>query len=325
MDKFRFYDNTKVTAFKECPRYFYLRHVLGWTLSGKVAAPLVFGTSWHAAMDALWTSYHKLRSDAERIDYAMEGFYEGWASEGYSLDLSLDDIIALKPRTPATAESMVSRYIDERRHLLENAELIQAEQPFAVPLFEGSEPAWYAGKLDKVIKMQGDLIVLEHKTTTSFKKDGGFRYDFLDQFVNNSQVDGYLYGGTMLYGGIKYVYVDAALVHEKERHFKILPNARSTSGLSVWLDETRYWVATIEHARQEVANGRPLAATFPRATNNCVGKYSTCPYLHVCSTLNTREDFEKLGGPEAGFIVNHWEPFNELHLDKIFAETQAQV
>lgn len=47
------YDNTRVQEFRTCPRKFYYRHIRDWT-PGDDRRPLLFGGSWHAAMDVVW-------------------------------------------------------------------------------------------------------------------------------------------------------------------------------------------------------------------------------------------------------------------------------
>lgn len=326
MDKRRFFDNTKVSGYKNCRRYFYLRHYLGWTSDGVTPAPLVFGTSWHAAMDAIWLSYHKAGNDSERVDLGMAGFLQAWEEEGYTTALSLDRLKELEPRTPGNAESMLFAYLETRRPILENARVLSAERPFAVPLKPGDEASWYAGKLDKAVELDGAVSVFEHKTTTAYKKDGGFKYDFLDMFDVNAQVDGYLYAGHLLFDKLKYVYVDAALVHKTERHFKLLPSSRHFNDLDSWLWEVRTYVSEIEwriNALDEPDDRGKLEQLFPRNTEQCVGKYSTCMFKDVCSVKTRFSQLNPETPPPHGFKVEFWEPFDELGLSAIFNETET--
>lgn len=48
------YDNTRVSSHRSCPRAFYFRHVRHLRPEGTSRA-LIFGSSWHAAMDVVWT------------------------------------------------------------------------------------------------------------------------------------------------------------------------------------------------------------------------------------------------------------------------------
>jgi hypothetical protein len=49
----RLYDNTRISSFRNCARSFYYRHVLDMSGDGTSRA-LLFGGSWHAAMDKIW-------------------------------------------------------------------------------------------------------------------------------------------------------------------------------------------------------------------------------------------------------------------------------
>jgi hypothetical protein len=316
-----FLDNTKIVSYKECPRKYFLRHILDWTQSGTRMA-LAFGGSWHAGQDGLWGAWGGGERDNKALlRAAMHGFLTEWTGE-YNLP-NEPDVAWLQsnsPRTPFTAIEMFHNYLEARRPLMENSTLVSVEQPFAVPLYPDRLDVWYCGKLDKVIRTRNDgLVILEHKTTTEYKKDGGFKYSFLDQFIMNSQVDGYLYAGHLYYGDLKYVWVDAALVHDKIHDaFKILPMSRALGSLDEWLVETRTWVERINESHSLLARDQPLSRAFPRATNECVGKYGSCQFLHICSSMN---DPHKHVGPPEGFIEEHWDPFTELNLESIFAAT----
>ena len=174
-----------------------------------------------------------------------------------------------------------------------------------------------SGRLDKVVKYQNRHIIIEHKTTTSYKKDGPFRDDFTMSFSPNSQIDGYLYAGHMLYGkSLKSVWVDGALVHANVHDgFRFIPVDRQLSHLSSWLWETRYWIAQIEvnewalgQNSQEELDYMPA---FPKNTSACTN-YGGCPYLDLCKMVSdpsVREDFP-------GYLTKKWEPFDELEFQR---------
>ena len=65
----RLYDNTRLAAFRKCPRYYYYRHVRHWeALESKVA--LSFGKAWHAAMEYIWPAI--IRQD-DKTDIMKKG------------------------------------------------------------------------------------------------------------------------------------------------------------------------------------------------------------------------------------------------------------
>src|SRR3990167_8741093 len=193
-----YFDNTKLSDYKACPRYYYLRNVKGWRPSG-TAMPLIFGLCWHEAMDVIWIGYDKVRNGAvskdDLIEAAMFAFEQCWIESGMKPfpDLDMQDLEMLGARTPMVAKEMLINYIEKREGVLNDMELIAAERPFAVPLYPERDDIWYIGRRDKDIRLNGDIIVVEHKTTSEYKIDGGFKSQYLESFYPNSQVEGYLY------------------------------------------------------------------------------------------------------------------------------------
>jgi len=174
----QFYDNTRVSEFRRCPRRFYFRHVRDWTTLGTSPA-LVFGSSWHEAMDTVWGCFKlgKQLSDEEIASVAFESFCNKWAAEGMTPfdQMDADEMKQLKARTPMTAYEMIFNYVGERRGFLEDIEILDIEPPFAVPLDPDNPNLWYVGRLDKVWKRRGDIHVMEHKTTSLYSTTSTFR------------------------------------------------------------------------------------------------------------------------------------------------------
>lgn len=297
-----FRDNTMLGSYKECPRRFQLRHVLGWRSEG-TSLPLSFGLSWHESMDQVW-QYAKKLPQRELHELASLKFLESWEEQGLPTQLTVEDIEKLSPRTPLVASEMLHKYIESRWKMLQEAELIACEQPFAVPIPEST--AWYVGRLDKVVRYNGQVLVVEHKTTTEYKKDGGFKTAYVEGWYSDSQVKGYQYGGGLFFG-TEQVWVDAALVHKSVHDkFRLVPVAHQHPLLLEWLGDTRDWNNRIE---------RDLARSyFPKNENSCYGKFGACPFLDICRTT---ADPAKLTEPPAGYVLERWEPFDILGLDKL--------
>jgi hypothetical protein len=331
----RYYDNTRIQEFRACPRKFYFRHIRDWSHGG-FSPPLLFGSSWHAAMDTLWpvfaegdNSQNMTTEDLAQVGFL--GFMQEW-EDGNGPDVSemaIDEVKFLEPRTPMIALEMLYAYIDERRSLFQrdSFELLAVEQPFAVPLDPDDETLFYVGRLDKVISLGGDIIVVEHKTSSLYKKNGPFRSTFTDSFSPNSQIDGYLHAAHMLYGEkAKAIWIDGALVHKTIHDgFAIIPIERQLSQLDAWLWECRSWIDNIEgnwaalDAKDNVHDAKYMAA-FPKNTSACQDFARNCPYIDLCkmwSNPSTRMD------TPPGFDKEHWSPFDRLNLDKLGLENKG--
>ena len=301
-------DNTMLSCYKDCPQKFYLRHKRDWRREGTGLA-LVFGSSWHVAMDVVWT-FAKQVPHAELRDLAYAAFMEEWIAGGLPAELTIEQLDQFKTRTPGIAREMLHNYILDRWKILQNCELLACEQPFAVPL-PGTN-TWYIGRLDKVIKLNGEKLIVEHKTTAIYQKDGGFQHNYLMSWHNDSQVKGYQFAGSLYFPGLSQVWVDAALAHKTVHDaFRFIPIQHNFEMLREWTRDTAEWVARVE--------GDLAKDNFPKNENNCMGKYGACSYLDICRTTAQPSTLTE---PPEGFIVEKWEPFDILKLDELIQGPQ---
>ena len=103
----------------------------------------------------------------------------------YPLTLEKQDRYA--PRTPMIAAEMLSNYLNERWDFMTTVELLSVEQPFAVKLYADDTPIRYIGRFDKIVKHpQHGILIIEHKTTSSYAKASGFRTDYITSLSPNS-------------------------------------------------------------------------------------------------------------------------------------------
>lgn len=307
-----YYDNTRVSTYRECPRKFYLRHVNHWRSEGTALA-LVNGLAWHDAMDVIW-SQMKNKSDSDLHKMALAAYVQTWVKEGLPepADMTMEQMDAFSPRGPHIASETLMNYILQRREFIENGELLAFEKPFAVPLGADDE-IMYIGRLDKVFKhkVQGTLVI-EHKTTSAYAKAGGFRPTFVDSFSPNSQVDGYSHAAHMLYENVRGIWVDAALFHKTVHDkFKFIPVDRQFAMLDAWLQETRNWIERIENDKESFKT-RGLAGTYPKNTGAC-SNFAGCSFRDVCRFHDNPADIEV----PSGYVVEEWSPFDVLKIEKL--------
>lgn len=327
--KLHFYDNTELSCHKLCPRKYYFRHELGMVRDwdGMGSAALAFGLAWHSAMDVIWQAIctHKEKDNKKVLAAAYTAWEDKWAEEKMPRAHELDSDLRkeLKARTPDTALEMLDSYIAERRTFLECKveALVAVEKPFAVPIYPDNDSVWYCGRLDKVVKMEGKIYIIDHKTTSAYRRSGGFAPNFLDSFSPNSQVDGYAYAGHLLWpeewGG---VWIDGALVHSEARHFCWVSAARSIDALDGWLHYTREEIKRIVRYREELEildQRLPFMPSFPTYDRACFDYNSPCAYLDVCKSLpNPRAFFQKHGLPPE-YIVKRWSPFDVNQMETL--------
>jgi ATP-dependent exoDNAse (exonuclease V) beta subunit len=323
----KFYDNSRRTNFETCNRYYYWRDIRDLRQFGKAPA-LDFGTSWHAAMDTLWVAAKSSVSltDMKIVELAHGTFNETWEGLGHpSLEnMSEDEHKYLyKARNPETAFFMLVNYYAHRKNFIQEVELLEKEKPFAVPLDISDKETFYVGRLDKTIRWNGRVWVVEHKTTSWGSGRSGISSTYLESFDPNSQVEGYQHAGRMYYGkAFKGVLIDAALVyascHDK---FALLPIESTWAKLDQWLWETKRQFKLLEinkEALKEVKKDDEFMAAFPRNTKNCIQFMRPCSYMDLCKTIpNPASEPDRI---PMGFAKDHWSPIKHLNLGALGIE-----
>lgn len=313
-----YYDNTKLAAYKTCPRKYFLRHVLHWTIDGDKKSPaLVFGGAWHEGMDAIWGSQGQ--PSQVKVALAKEAFLQHWEENGYPREMSLDQMEHVRHRNPGTAHEMFHHYVDQRQKMLEECEVVSIEQPIAMP-FPSLDDTWYIGRLDKVFNWNG-LHIGEHKTTTAYAKQGNFQMSWTESWNCAPQIKGYEVVGSQYYPDLRDVWVDGALVHKTVHNaFKFVPVSHSTPLLLDWVADTSRWILAIqEEEREYKEEGNLQKGTFRKNEDSCYGKYGPCPFLSICSTIS---DPSQQDSPPLGYKKEKWEPFDELGIDRLLSKEE---
>lgn len=310
-------DNSMLSDYRKCPRYYYLRHERGF-VSTEARRPLIFGAAWHAAMGVIWQGFNKMSED-KLLRLAFQQFMNKWVEEGGPREMTLPLIEEWAPRTPMVAQEMLVNYLRERSSILGEMKLLSSEQPFAVPIFPDRSDVWLIGRKDQRAIVGGRLRLIEHKTTTEYKVDGGFKLSFTESFSPNSQLETYLYADRVgEKKSAEEIWVDAALVHKNVHDkFKFIPVSFATEAMEAFLWETRDWTNRIlsEHERLEGSSAKATHMTaFPRNDWSCQGKYGRCQFLDICRSIPNPA---KLKQPPEGFKVEFWAPFDVLGLDRV--------
>jgi hypothetical protein len=233
---------------------------------------------------------------------------------------SLHDMNFNSMYTREVTRTRLKNYVSHYKNMLNSVKVISTEQPFAVPL--NQEGIYYVGRFDKVIEDQRKAIrIIEHKTSSSYKKNGPFKQTFIDSFSPNSQIDGYLYAGSLLYGDkFRGIFVDAALIHKEVYNgFTMIPIEKKFEMVDAWLHETKHWVDEIRYQYGSLTSSKeyyaslPFLTIFPRRTEEC-SSYSGCIFRDICRYVANPM---KLEGPPEGFIVKKWSPFETVGLEKL--------
>lgn len=334
-NRIRIYDNTMIVDAQTCPRLFYLRHHEFLSEADKKVW-FDFGGAWGKAMDAIWQHGCGKKVNINQLaKIGFDAFCQEWVDERGRPgpdDLTEDDLDVRSGgigfRNPVVAHEMIYFYVEKRKPMFENRtiRLLSVEEPFAVPLHKADKTILYGGRWDKIIKIEGFVRCIEHKTTTAWQYPRKLKTEYLNSFSPNNQIDGYIYAGRFKYGKqFRGVYVDIALVH-KDIHdlFELMPVSRDTGSIDAWLWDTWYWVNEIERnkaALKTVKSNDGYMAAFPKKTASCYRFPFNCQYLKICSTNSNPIGIKKdIPNDEHGrpmFKVEKWEPFDYLKMEKL--------
>lgn len=327
----RFYDNTKLSSFGGCPRRYLLRHHEGWNVSGGMPAAPGYGICWHAAMDAVWNPEYKDLPDMGLVKKGFQSFMASW--EEMELPDQTDVTsgewkrMADRGRVPDNAAEMLLNYVSKRRSFLRQHEVLSIEQPFVVPLHSDVDDVMYCGRLDKVIrKKNGKVWIVDHKTSSSYSKTSDFQESFTETFSPDSQIDGYLYAGHMLFGeNFEGVWIDAALVWKTRADvFGLIPVRRDFDHLDAWLMETRQKIESIEshvavldeylYQHPEKEDMPTWLPSFPKnAPMACYEWNNPCMFHDICKVHSNPLKIER---PDY-FIIDKWSPFEHNNLAQL--------
>ena len=321
----RIYDNTELSTHRSCSRKYYFRHVRDWVREGPPPYPLGFGLAIHSACDAIWKTIHAGERDHQKIAVAgWDSFLTVWDEQGYPSIDTHDDTVweDISPRTPDIAASIIIAYVQENTPWIRSCELIDVEKPFLVPIHPDRGDVFYGGRWDKLIRKDGKLWIIDHKTTTVYRKSGGFAESFLESFSPNSQVDGYIFGGNLAFPKeVAGVFIDAILVHKTVRKFAHIPITKDVHTLDEWLWEANREIDRIEEDRNRVEVAKNLhdrsLEAFPKNTGACFNYNSRCVYFEQCQAAGGRP--HKLSLP-LGFKEEKWSPLYQDQLKKLMEE-----
>ena len=175
---------------------------------------------------------------------------------------SLDDAVAYleaaefppsRRKTKARAKSLVKIYAATNP-----VKITETERDFELKI---GQHTWI-GRLDAVGEFQGDLWVVEHKTTNP-------RYLTIKP---NDQFMSYYGGASTYFHDVKGVFVNNFDVDKIEIYR--YPTTFEHQEFDAWLDEIKL---VLEYYSRCNTRG-----VFPRSTEGCFAYYRECPYMTLC-------------------------------------------
>ncbi len=289
----RIWDNSTISCFQTCRRKYYWSYVRHLRPQVKGTA-LLFGGAIHEALDCYYKNDNREQGAVE----AIKLFKSIYASpEG-------DDL-----RSQENGVKLLMWYFVKYKH--ETCTVAgKPEEGFV--FFCGD--VLYGGRLDLPIEWDGQLWIMEHKTTTRLGAS------YFNQFELDKQITGYIvaleeYSGRECSGAIinvmepwKDVKRVTAKTKQPEDHFLRKPLTRSKQ----LKDRFRYNVQAIvrditwceEHNEYQEAEKKEACFYYNR----------NCPYLQLCQYGENEKVIAR------DYVVEKWEPFKTALIQEVPGE-----
>jgi hypothetical protein len=250
-------DNTALEQYMACPAKYQMAMVQHRRKRGGPPPALAYGTAWHAVME----THYKTGGDEWA---AKNAGAEAWVQHS-------------KPDDHRTLPRLLLEYDRYRERWGAHPELEGAQTvgfPESPVIEQTVNAIWpgalhpYAGKIDRLIELNGQIYVEDHKTAS--RRDDYF----FSQFELDNQMLGYAWLAWQLTGRwIAGVRINAHFIRKKEYpahetfEREIVPF--SAARLNDWAENYNPWVRRIEESY--------TTNVWPRNFKACVTKYGMCP------------------------------------------------
>jgi hypothetical protein len=273
-------DNTAMALYMSCPRKFLYSMVRHRRQGGAPSPAIAYGSAWHHMLEAHYKSNGN-------IDEVFKALVTKWEQHDRPDD----------HRTRDRAWMEYQKYV-ERWGLPENedAQTVGFPDSPAVEIpanveFPGvSHP--YAGKIDRIIELNGQYYVEDHKTTSRM---GSY---YFKQFELSHQMQGYICLAQMFIPSVKIagVRINAHAIYKRESAFERQIISFAPARLDDFKATLELWIQRIRESYE--------TGVFPGNYNACDGKYGMCQYAGVCSVSPSLRDKVL----EQEFDYNPWNP-----------------
>jgi len=242
-EKDRIYDASCISDYLHCPKLFYWRWVRG-LVPKEEPAPLFFGRVMHEALKVWYETGDK--------GLALKEFDAIPA-------IGIGDDRRTKEHGIVIFEEYLSRWGQE------SWEVLQLEKEFQLDMLNGKK---YAGRLDEVVKWNGQIYVVDHKTTSQL---GAY---FFKGFRPSVQMDGYSYACRKIWGQCSGVVINGISIAAKPKErFGRDVSVRTPDELDRFAVQFDLWTDMIE-----MSLSSKVFPMFYTACNN----YGSCRYWDLC-------------------------------------------
>jgi hypothetical protein len=289
------WDSTSLGTMKTCPRLYQYIMIEGWS-SKYESIHLRFGGEYHSALQ----DYEIARAGGMAHEHAIRHTVHELMNR--TADWIVDE--TAKPGKYKNRTSLISLVVDHLDHYGEDDPAVTYIREDGRPAVELSfrfeldfgpsigqdetlfnetgmifpQPYILCGHLDRVVEFNGQLLVMDHKTTTTTLSD-----NFFDQWEPNNQMTLYtLAGKVVLDAPIRGVVISGAqILLEKPNRFVRGFTYRTQDQLNEWLVDLSVLLRNAEvYARTNY---------WPMNDMSC-DKYGGCAFRGICSKAPSVRD-----------------------------------
>ena len=300
------WDSTTLGALKTCARLYQYQYIDGW-VSNEESIHLRFGIEYHQALH----DYELAKANGAEHDDALQRTLA-----------SLSSRLATYPETDPTAKPSIrnksreallrtviwylDKFVDDPAETVildDGKPALEVSFKFELDWGPGRnqkfdhdneslvpnstwQPYLLCGHLDRIVRYNSELFVMDRKTTTMTLGDYYFA-----QFEPNNQMTLYTIAGKVVLGTtIRGVIIDAAQVLVSESKFQRSFTYRTEDGLQEWLHSLKSLLTQAEQYATE---------DFWPMNDTACDKFGGCRFREVCSkSPRVRENFLKGSGKQ---------------------------
>jgi len=302
-------DATKVNEFTTCPRKYFYSYVLGWR-SGIPSNHLVFGTSWHIAMEYLLTHDYSINSVIKAHEEFLSDYRKTFGPETDEL---------FWPKTPDNALIALNAYAKQFAEDLKNWEPLYTEIAGKINI---NDEQILHFRMDSIMKhrFKEKVKSIEHKTgSMSYNwelqwplsmQNGTYSHVLYCLFPTET-VEGVTFRGSIFKKskkGWEQLLNRQPLTVQPPYEFVEFPARKSPEQMNTWLWNTQLHLDQIAFNFELLGDCREdeeVLYAFPLYSTSCT-KYFGCEFLDFCQAW--QNPLQRCFEPPLGFIEEHWDP-----------------
>ncbi len=284
-------DSSKLQTYQSCPRLFFFKYILGWSTE-RTSHHLVFGESWHRAMEHILIHGYNVKAVTEASNIAEEYYRQHFSA-------MTDSERGVK--IPGNIPVALADYI--KNYALDKFEVLHTEISGVVPV---SEDRLIHFRMDSILRdpmYQNKITSLEHKTgsrkgvfeTYTTNIQSGTYNHVLQSAYEIDEVYGVIFNGVILY-------------KTQEPFFQRVPNRRNGDSMAEWLWTVNHLMDRLEWDMSELdetSDEEQVMPCFHKNTQNC-NQYGQCTFYDFCHVWSNPIQYSD--EPPFGFKIDRWDP-----------------